>query len=185
MKAPSSEFKCTPSNNNQKKNMKRAADLVNINTFIVQHLWEMLLTMQERFCGKVVTVLNLLSSMPWRHMGKWRCSSTILDLGTRWRWVVSFTLRPPYLWGKGPQYPLDRSLGGPQRRSGRNGEEKMLTCRESNPSRAAHRYTHWAMWLNFLFLSIRVHCVPLSWSSGLQKMGPILCNMLYFLVRNY
>jgi hypothetical protein len=26
-------------------------------------------------------------------MGEWRYSSTILDLGSRWRWVVSFTLR--------------------------------------------------------------------------------------------
>jgi hypothetical protein len=26
----------------------------------------------------------------------WRCSSTILDLGTRWRWVVNFMPRPIY-----------------------------------------------------------------------------------------
>jgi hypothetical protein len=40
--------------------------------------------------------------MPWRHMGEQRHSSTILDLGTRWRRVVSFTprlLQPP---GKSP-----------------------------------------------------------------------------------
>jgi hypothetical protein len=48
----------------------------------------------------------------------------ILDLGTRWRWVVSFTHRPLYLQGKIPWYPLDRRLGGPQSRSGRGGEEK-------------------------------------------------------------
>jgi hypothetical protein len=29
-------------------------------------------------------------------MGKWRYSSTIPDLGTRWRRVVSFTPRPLY-----------------------------------------------------------------------------------------
>jgi hypothetical protein len=34
--------------------------------------------------------------MPWRRMGEWRYSSTILDLGTRWRWVVSYTPRPLY-----------------------------------------------------------------------------------------
>jgi hypothetical protein len=28
--------------------------------------------------------------------------------------------------GKKPQYPLDRRLGGPQRKSGRPGEEKIL-----------------------------------------------------------
>jgi hypothetical protein len=31
-----------------------------------------------------------------RRVGEWRYSSTILDLGTRWRYVVSFTPRPLY-----------------------------------------------------------------------------------------
>jgi hypothetical protein len=48
----------------------------------------------------------------------------ILELGTRWRWVVSFTPRPLYPQGKSLWYPLNRSLGGPQSRSGRGGEEK-------------------------------------------------------------
>jgi hypothetical protein len=48
----------------------------------------------------------------------------ILDLGTRWRSVISFTPRPLYSQGKNPLYPLDRRLGGPQSRSGRGGEEK-------------------------------------------------------------
>jgi hypothetical protein len=48
----------------------------------------------------------------------------ILDLGTRWRWVVSFTPQLIYPQGKSPWYPLDRRLGGPQNRSGRAGEEK-------------------------------------------------------------
>jgi hypothetical protein len=48
----------------------------------------------------------------------------ILDLGTRLRWVVSFRPRPLNPVGKSPWYPLDRSLGGPQRRSGSGGEEK-------------------------------------------------------------
>jgi hypothetical protein len=48
----------------------------------------------------------------------------ILDLDTRWRQVVSFTLRPLYLQGKSPWYPLDRRLGVPQSHSGHGGEEK-------------------------------------------------------------
>jgi hypothetical protein len=48
----------------------------------------------------------------------------ILDLGSRWRWVVSFTPRPLYPQGKRPWYPLDRRMGGPQNWSGRGGEEK-------------------------------------------------------------
>jgi hypothetical protein len=46
------------------------------------------------------------------------------DLGARRRWVVSFMLRPLYHQGKSHWYPLDRSLGGPQSRSGPCGEEK-------------------------------------------------------------
>jgi hypothetical protein len=38
----------------------------------------------------------------------------ILDLGTSWTRVVSFTPRPLYPLGKSPCYPLDRRLGGPQ-----------------------------------------------------------------------
>jgi len=47
----------------------------------------------------------------------------ILDLGTRWRWVFSFTPRPLYTQGNRPRYPLDRRLGGSQFRSGRGGKE--------------------------------------------------------------
>jgi hypothetical protein len=66
----------------------------------------------------------------------------ILDLGTRWRWVVSFTPRPLYPQGKSPYNLLDRRLGGPLSRSGRDGEEKnsqppsgnrTLEPRQSNP----------------------------------------------------
>jgi len=37
----------------------------------------------------------------------------ILELGTRWKWVVRFTLRPLYPQGKSPWFPLCRRLGGP------------------------------------------------------------------------
>jgi hypothetical protein len=49
----------------------------------------------------------------WRSGG---IAPRILDLGTRWRWVVSFTPWPIYPQGKKPWYPLDRRLGGPQSR---------------------------------------------------------------------
>jgi hypothetical protein len=65
-------------------------------------------------------------------------SSTILKLGSRWMWVVSFTHRPLYPRGKGPQYSLDRRVGGPQFWSERFGEEK-ISCFswESNTDRPA------------------------------------------------
>jgi hypothetical protein len=48
----------------------------------------------------------------------------ILNLSTRWRWVVSFVHRSLYSQGKSPWYPVDRRMGGAQSRSGRGGEEK-------------------------------------------------------------
>jgi hypothetical protein len=48
----------------------------------------------------------------------------ILELGTRWRWVVGFMPRLLYHQGKHPWYPFDRRLGGPQSQSGCGGEEK-------------------------------------------------------------
>jgi len=38
-------------------------------------------------------------------------------------WVVRFTPRPLYSQGKSPWCSLDRRLGGPQNRSGHDGEE--------------------------------------------------------------
>jgi hypothetical protein len=76
--------------------------------------------------GKVVPVVNQLSTTPWRRMGEWRYNTIILDLGTRWKYVVSLTPRPLYLLGRNPRCPLNRSLGGLQGRYGRCGAEKIL-----------------------------------------------------------
>jgi hypothetical protein len=43
-------------------------------------------------------------------------ASRLLDLGTKWRWAVSYMTRPLYPQGKSPWYPLDRRLAGPQSR---------------------------------------------------------------------
>jgi hypothetical protein len=66
-------------------------------------------------------------------MREWRYNSTILDLGTRWRRVVSFKPLLFYPQGKSPQYPLDGRLGGPQSLPGRYGEEKNLTLPRIKP----------------------------------------------------
>jgi hypothetical protein len=88
-------------------------------------------------------VLNYLITIPWRLMREYRYSFTILDFGTGWRLVVSFTLLSLYSLGVSPRYRLDRRLGGPQRRSGFCGEEKC--CPAGNRTRAvqpvARRYT--------------------------------------------
>jgi hypothetical protein len=57
-------------------------------------------------------------------LGNGGIAPRILDLGTWWRWVVSFTPRPLYRQERTPWYPLDRRLGGSQYQSGRGGEEK-------------------------------------------------------------
>jgi hypothetical protein len=45
----------------------------------------------------------------------------ILNLGTKWGWVVSVTPRPRFAPRKVPPVPLYRRLGGPQSRSGHRG----------------------------------------------------------------
>jgi hypothetical protein len=67
-------------------------------------------------------------------MWKWRYNSTILDLGTRLRWVVSSMPLPLYPRRKRPWYPLNKGLSGSQSRSGRYGVGKnSCTYREFNP----------------------------------------------------
>jgi hypothetical protein len=56
----------------------------------------------------------------------WRYSPTIIDLGTRWSWVVRFTFQSHYSRENHPRYPLDRGLGGFQSRSERCRREKNL-----------------------------------------------------------
>jgi hypothetical protein len=60
--------------------------------------------------SKVVPLRNLLRATPWRCIGKWRYSSTILGLVIRWMWVVSLTPWPFNPRGKSPRDPLDRML---------------------------------------------------------------------------
>jgi hypothetical protein len=77
---------------------------------------------------KVKVKLSLCFNWSPRHegvlVGSGGIAPWILDLGTRWRWVVSFTPRPRYPQGNSPWYPFYRRLCGPQSRSGRGGEEK-------------------------------------------------------------
>jgi hypothetical protein len=57
-------------------------------------------------------------------MGELRYSCIILDLGIRWRSMISFTPLPLYPQGKSPRYPLHDGLAGRQSQSGRCGVEK-------------------------------------------------------------
>jgi hypothetical protein len=64
--------------------------------------------------------------MQWRRTGNGCTDQRFFDLGTTWRWVVSFTPRLLYPRGKSPRCSLDRKLGGPQSCPRRYGEVKIL-----------------------------------------------------------
>jgi hypothetical protein len=71
--------------------------------------------------------LSLCFNWPPRHegvLGSRGIAPRILDCGSTWRWLVSFTPQPLYPQGKSPCYPLDRELCRTQSRSGRGGQEK-------------------------------------------------------------
>jgi hypothetical protein len=95
-----------------------------------------------------------LTNYALRHEGVWgECMyrSTFFYLGTSWRWVFSFTPLQLYPRGKSHRYSLYRRFGGPQNRSGRYGEVKILdptwtqtpTPRFVQP--VASRYTDYAI----------------------------------------
>jgi hypothetical protein len=90
-----------------------------------------------------------------KYLGSGGIAPSILDLGTRWSWVVSFTPRPLYLQGKSPRYPLDRRLGGTQSRSGRGGEEKKFPAPTGNrtleprSSKFVFSSFLWSSWISF------------------------------------
>jgi hypothetical protein len=84
----------------------------------------------------------------------------ILNLGARWRWVVSFMTHTLYVRRNNPRYPLDRRLCGPQSRSGRGGEEK-----SSHPLPALQAH------VQIIFLNLHIMVVP-------QKKKPVITPII-------
>jgi hypothetical protein len=81
----------------------------------------------SRTVYKVKVKLSVRFNWVPRHggvLGRGGIVPRVLDLGTKWRWVISFTVQPLYPEGKSFWCPLNRRLGGLQTRSGRGGEEK-------------------------------------------------------------
>jgi hypothetical protein len=64
--------------------------------------------------------------------GRGMYRSRFLNLGTRWRWLVSFTSRLLYPLRKSTRFPLCRRLAGPQIRPGQRWQEKVLDYPISN-----------------------------------------------------
>jgi hypothetical protein len=73
---------------------------------------------------KKVKAIPTLNSAPCHEgvRGSEGIAPCILNPGTDWRWVVSFTPWLLYPWRKSPRYPLGRRLGGHQNRPGLCGE---------------------------------------------------------------
>jgi hypothetical protein len=77
--------------------------------------------------GKVVPVINwLLSTAPWRRIGS--------DLGTRWRWVVSFMPRSLYLGERASATHWIRGCAGPTAVLNNEANRRIFCpCWKSNP----------------------------------------------------
>jgi hypothetical protein len=76
----------------------------------------------------------------------WRCGAIILDLGTRWKWVASFTTQQLYPQGMIPRHPSDRSPGGPRSLSGQCKQEYFTLVGDRTRSPSLYRLKYPALW---------------------------------------
>jgi hypothetical protein len=105
--------------------------------------------------------------MPWRRVGEWRYGSIILELGTRWRWVVSFAGLPLYPSGRDPSVHWIGGWVGS--RAGVVEKRKILHCRESNAGLSSSNPSlYWLSYPNSWFKSEELYkwlsnTNPTSW----------------------
>ena len=115
----------------------------NINTSVARIL--VLLQFHDEGQSNVIPVLGTKAQM-----ASGGAAPVILNLSTRWKWMVSFTPWPFDPEGKSPGYPMNRRLRGPQSPNGHSGEEinplhvVRDTNRESYSTQSGH-YTDWAI----------------------------------------
>jgi hypothetical protein len=98
---------------------------------------------------KVVPAFNSLSTTPWSRVEEWRHSSTVIDLGVRWSWMVSSKPRPLYApKGKCPMVVIGyEAKWAPESVWTLRNREKSLTF-TGNRTLAVHivcRYVDWAI----------------------------------------
>jgi hypothetical protein len=116
------------------------------------------------FSGKLI---NYHLMKTWGNGGM---ASYILNLGSRWKWEVSF-----WLW---LLCPWDRRLHGPQSGFGHGGKEKWpFPCWELNPDLPVHiQSLYWLSYpSSFLFRKMYCRCWDenTSYLSILQVMTPV------------
>jgi hypothetical protein len=78
--------------------------------------------------------------MSWKYIGEWRYSSSILDLGGRWMWVVSFTPQPLYHSGK-PSVSIRQEAGWAPERVWTLGKRQEFLAPNGNRTSAVARST--------------------------------------------
>jgi hypothetical protein len=128
-------------------------------------------------------------------MGSGCIDPHFLEIGTSWRWVVSSRPRPFYPRGKSICYPLYMRFGEPQSRSGRRGEEKLLTLSGlelrplGHPARSQSLYRRRYPDVR-LYLMSRIWVSVSRWSTRLRRssislMHEILWKTLLYTICTY
>jgi hypothetical protein len=114
-------------------------------------------------------------------MGNGCIDPHFLNLGTNWRWVVSFTPLPLYTRGKSPRYPLDRRLGGPESRSGiREDNSWPYWDSNSDPSVVQPDYAIPALYTLYMC------CIYIEWSNNAAGCSnTIFLNKIFFRIFFY
>jgi hypothetical protein len=121
--------------------------------------------------GKIFPILKQ-SPLHENVWGSGRIAPLNLNLGTVWRWVVSFTLRPHYPGGKWPRYPFYR-MDGPQRSLDAMAKRKdSCPYRESNPGCPARSLVTILTELHELLLKVDA-LILIMFGVKLQGMIPI------------
>jgi hypothetical protein len=108
-------------------------------------------------------------------MGKLRYTVTFLDLGSRWKWVVSFTLT---LGGKNPVSQWIESWVGPRFSLGAVEKRKILYCRESKPDCSARRPSLYRLNINNQLFSVNkifIQKLPHIWKE--ERTRVVKCNL--------
>jgi hypothetical protein len=96
--------------------------------------------------------------MPWRRMKEWKYISSILNLGVRWKWVVSFTTLP--LYPRANRYPCGW-VGSRDNLEVMEERKIVSPYRELNPSSSVFKPVAWLLYrLSYSGLSLRTCSSP-------------------------
>jgi hypothetical protein len=116
---------------------------------------------------------NMNQWVPFRHIREWRYSSTILDLGTRWWWVVSFTP------GRSRSTRWIGGSVGPRAGVDALEERKIFpSVRNRTPAvqSVARRYTDWAIPTPIILTNMRTGFVLLRLLCWISQISREICK---------